>query len=127
MVYVMNAQYCYAGYSLAKKRNILFTAITRSKAWVRVLGHGNDMDKLCEEYTRIQDKEYRLDFKYPTDEEMKKMNLLNRDINPEVERELTAANRKISTLVTALERGSLDINDLDADTLKRLKEVISAE
>ncbi len=127
MVYIMNAQYCYDGYSLAKKRNILFTAITRSKAWVRVLGHGVNMQKLCAEYEKVKEKEYRLEFKYPTDDEMKKMNLLNKDRSPEDEKQLTSANRKIADLVDSLERGELDVTDLDPNTLKRLQDVISVK
>ena len=46
LVYVINSEYCYDGFELAKKRNILFTAITRSKAWVRVCGVGPKMQKL---------------------------------------------------------------------------------
>ena len=36
MIYVIGADYCQGGFNLARKRNILFTAITRSRAWVRV-------------------------------------------------------------------------------------------
>ncbi|MCE8470926.1 ATP-binding domain-containing protein, partial [Rhodovulum sulfidophilum] len=35
MVYVLNSDYCFSGLELSKKRNTLFTAITRSRAWVR--------------------------------------------------------------------------------------------
>ena len=39
MVYVINAQDCYGNpYNVARVRNQLFTAITRSKAWVKILG-----------------------------------------------------------------------------------------
>lgn len=124
MVYIMNSQYCYDGYSLARKRNILFTSITRSKAWVRVLGYGEGMTALCKEYQEVHSRDYRLDFSYPTDDQMKKMNLLNRDRSPEDEKELNATNRKISDIVGSLERGELDLTDLDPRTLKRLKEVI---
>lgn len=40
MVYIVNAHDCESGWNLATIRNQLFTAITRSKAWVRVLGVG---------------------------------------------------------------------------------------
>src|SRR5262249_51549550 len=43
VVYIMNAEYCYSGFSLPTKRNTLFTAITRSRAWVRVCGIGESM------------------------------------------------------------------------------------
>ena len=53
MVYVINAQDCQtATYDLARIRNRLFTAITRSKAWVRVLGVGTRMNELKQEYER---------------------------------------------------------------------------
>ncbi len=38
------------GSELARKRNILFIAMTRSKAWLRVLGYGEDMRGLVEEF-----------------------------------------------------------------------------
>ncbi len=40
-VLVMNAQDCCKSCILATVRNQLFTAITRSKAWVRVTGIGD--------------------------------------------------------------------------------------
>ena len=49
MVYIVNAQDCYSAWSkaqLAVVRNRLFTAMTRSTAWVRVLGVGNIMNGL---------------------------------------------------------------------------------
>jgi superfamily I DNA and RNA helicase len=45
MVYIINAQDCYYSFgNMATVRNRLFTAITRSKAWVRVLGFGKGMN-----------------------------------------------------------------------------------
>ncbi|RFZ01136.1 hypothetical protein DSM43518_05629 [Mycobacterium marinum] len=44
MVYIVNAEECQtSAYNLATVRNRLFTAMTRSKAWVRVLGVGPQM------------------------------------------------------------------------------------
>ena len=57
MVYVINAQDCYDSYfpsELAKARNRLFTAITRSKAWVRVIGVGKKMHHLIEEFHAVR-------------------------------------------------------------------------
>lgn len=51
MVYVVNAHDCWSSrYNLARIRNQLFTAITRTKAWVRVCGVGREMKQLSEEY-----------------------------------------------------------------------------
>ena len=74
MVYVINAHDCYDSFipeDLARARNQLFTAITRSKAWVRVLGVGSNMDKLTKEYGAVANKNFRLEFTYP-DEETRK-------------------------------------------------------
>ena len=57
MVYVINAHDCYESFlpaELTVARNQLFTAITRSKAWVRVLGIGKRMEMLIKEYERIR-------------------------------------------------------------------------
>ena len=55
MVYVINAHDCQkSDFDLAHIRNRLFTAITRSKAWVRVLGIGPGMDALTQEYRALQ-------------------------------------------------------------------------
>ncbi|MCK9905294.1 ATP-binding domain-containing protein, partial [Frankia sp. Cpl3] len=51
MVYIVNADECQSdSTNLARLRSRLFTAITRSKAWVRVVGVGPKMDQLIEEY-----------------------------------------------------------------------------
>jgi superfamily I DNA and RNA helicase len=54
MIYVVNADECFSGLELARKRNILFTAMTRSKAWLRVIGCGENMKALEDEYMRIK-------------------------------------------------------------------------
>jgi superfamily I DNA and RNA helicase len=80
MVYIMNADYCYEGSELKKKRNILFTAITRSKAWVRVCGVGKQMENLKKEFESVSKNNFSLQFKYPTKAEIAKMNIINRDM-----------------------------------------------
>ena len=65
MIYVINGQECFKGSELDKKRNILFTAMTRSKAWIRVLGYGPNMKKLEEEFNRIKVNNFSLNFTYP--------------------------------------------------------------
>mgnify|MGYP000965849916 CR=1 FL=1 len=82
MVYVINAESCYdSQYKLARKRNQLFTAITRSKAWVRVVGVGEEMNKLIEEYNKVREHNFTLDFVYPNKEQRDKINLINRDMS----------------------------------------------
>lgn len=46
MVYIMDGQYCNASNRRAWRRNILFTAMTRTKAWLRVCGVGQYFQEL---------------------------------------------------------------------------------
>lgn len=81
-VYILNAQQCVDTLSKTKDRNALFTAITRSKGWVRVYGYGSSMEKLCNEYKKVKDYDYKLTFtSYPTKAEREKMVVLNKDIS----------------------------------------------
>ena len=85
LVYIINADDCYSdlmfeNLDLIKRRNILFTAITRSKAWVRVTGVGLRMQKLIKEYEEIKNRHFVLQFIYPSEDQIKKMNVIHRDI-----------------------------------------------
>jgi superfamily I DNA and RNA helicase len=72
MVYVMNAQYTAGGSDILSKRNILFTAITRTKAWIRVTGVGRSMEQIIGEFEKVKEQDFSLDFTYPGAEERKK-------------------------------------------------------
>ena len=68
MIYIINAQDCYSAYlpaELTRIRSQIFTAITRSKAWVRVLGVGPRMDEMIQEFDRVKENSFRLNFVYP--------------------------------------------------------------
>ena len=80
MVYIVNAHDCYSAYhGLARLRNVLFSAITRSKAWVRVCGVGDSMRELTKEHAALDDDDYKLRFRYPTKEELETMRIVHRD------------------------------------------------
>lgn len=80
-VVILNAQKCVNSLTGTKDRNSLFTAITRSKGWVKVLGYGEGMDKLCNEYDIIKQNDYKLVFdKYPTKDDLKNIVMNNKDI-----------------------------------------------
>lgn len=81
MVYIVNAQSCVNSLRRRTDRNGLFTAITRSKGWVRVLGYGADMEVLQEEFEEIKRQHYKLHFdRYPTKEEQEQIFLNNQDV-----------------------------------------------
>ena len=81
MVYIVNAQKCVNSLQPRADRNALFTAITRSKGWVRVFGYGEDMEDLCNEFNTIKEHDFKLYFEhYPTKEELESIFLNNQDV-----------------------------------------------
>lgn len=81
VVYIVNAQKCVNSLRRRSDRNGLFTAITRSKGWVRVLGFGEDMDALSQEFEEIKKQNFKLHFhEYPDKEKQKQIFLNNRDV-----------------------------------------------
>jgi len=124
MVYVLNAQDCFGGFTrsqVAVNRNRLFTAITRSKAWVRVLGVGPNMDKLRVEWERLRTNGYALTFNYPSEEEKKKLKLINVDPTPRQAARERRLLKQRDDLLKAARRGELDLEQLIND-LKRVRD-----
>lgn len=128
MVYVVNAnEGLTSRVNSAQIRNRLFTAITRSKAWVRVLGVGPDMEALVREFERVRDNDWTLDFVYPTDEERERIRILHREVSPEVETNIERQNEAARALVSQLRSGTLYKEDLDDETKAQLRELLSGE
>lgn len=130
MVYIINAQDGYTGWSpghVALVRNRLFTAITRSKAWVRVLGIGQNMNNLIQEWETLKRNNYRLKFRYPTIAEKQELRLINKELadpkrnrrrnkarfaNDMFEGITTRHDVTAETLLGAAERGEIDLDKL---------------
>lgn len=128
MVYVINSDRCYEStYEMAKLRNQLFTAITRSKAWVRVLGVGSKMDKLIQEFKKVKSRDFTLDFIYPTKQQRENINIINRDMDrPELER-VKKRKDELKNVVKSLELGEVHLVDFDKATIERLRSLIKDE
>ena len=124
MIYLMDAHLCFSGSELAKKRNILFTAMTRSKAWLRVLGYGDGMKSLVAEYMKIREKDFSLEFTYPTKDQRKEMNIVNRDMSPKEMNRIAREAKYFKGLVEALDKGDIRKEDLPKDAVERLKEML---
>lgn len=128
MVYIINAQDCFSSFgNMATIRNQLFTAITRSKAWVRVLGVGPFMDQLKVEYSRVKEHNFSLDFKYPTAEERKKLNIINRDMTKSEKEAVRTKQENLNQLLDDLENGKVFMEDLGESQLERLKALLNRD
>jgi len=124
MVYIINAQECYDAFNIAQKRNMLFTALTRSKAWVRVLGYGNNMKLLQQEYERVKAHDFSLKFTYPTEAERNKLNIVNRDMSEQERKNLQRKSASVNELIHSLLNGEIHKEDLSEEQRNKLKELL---
>lgn len=123
MVYIINAQDCHsAARNLASIRNRLFTAITRSKAWVRVLGIGHGMNALMQEYEELQRQNFELKFTYPTKEQREQLQTIHRDMTTAEGKQLQKYQQSVTDLINDLDSGKVHREDLDENMIARLKE-----
>ncbi|MEQ9414855.1 MAG: ATP-binding domain-containing protein [Cyclobacteriaceae bacterium] len=135
MVYIINSQDCYSGSKynnrdLIRRRNILFTAITRSKAWVRVVGIGKDMDGLIQEYSRVKESGFKMKFTYPTQEQIEMMNIIHRDITKDEEIKIkkdVESVKSIMDIVSQIRRKETYLEDYPADVQKVIKLLMEKE
>lgn len=84
MVYIVGAGL--GEYPSVTERNRIFTAITRSKAWVRIWGVGKRMDALAAELIALRDDGWTLSLKVPTEREKRGIRLLGRDLSTDERR-----------------------------------------
>ncbi|MFC1915220.1 DEAD/DEAH box helicase [Chloroflexota bacterium] len=126
MIYILNAQDCdTSGGNLGRFRNRLFTAISRSKAWVRVLGVGAGMERLTKEFVTLKTKGFELSFRYPTEAERQQMMIIHRDMTREDKQTVESAEQGLARLFEDLESGRVHMEDLDQDLLERLRKFLS--
>ena len=116
MVYIVHGEECFGqGFNLARIRNRLFTAVTRSKAWVRILGVGPRMAHLEDEFLRLQSNGFQLRFTYPTEAQRQQLEVLHRDMDPRKQRKLGSDQKSTRELIEGLVAGDIYLEDLDED------------
>ena len=120
MVYAVDSQHAIGQFNAVTRRNSLFTAITRSRAWVRITGWGEQMDPIRQEIETVFSKNFRLAFAIPTSTELADLRHLHRDRPEGVEESLRKATEGLSVFLEAHERGELDLLDLPPAIRTRL-------
>lgn len=125
MVYVMDAQNAGMERDVVTRRNTIFTAITRNKAWVRIVGHGRYMDPIVSEIETVRAEDYRLRFKLPTHTQLEAMRRDLRGKSKEEIEQLQRTEENLRELVHALDAGTLALGDvpmaLRAEVVSRLQ------
>lgn len=127
MVYVIDGQNCATNNASARSRNILFTAITRSKAWVRVIGIGPNMGHLVEEYNIIKSHDFKLIFKYPNKKIRETLNIIHRDKSKFEEEKIGKRVSDISDLLKDIKSGVMYKEDIPRELLEELKGILEDE
>jgi len=123
MVYVLNCQHFAGGYELIKRRNALFTSITRSRCWVRLFGWGPRMAVFSREVSQIRDHGYRLEFRVPTPPELAQLRMIHRDRTAAEKARLENVERGLEEFLKLVESGELSLEALPQDLRKGLKEL----
>lgn len=127
MVYIMDAQYCNLEDKKAWRRNILFTAMTRTKAWLRVCGMGTAFEELNNEFNIIKKNNFTLDFVYPTAKEREKMRVVNRDMTSSERRRVNEAKRSALNLNALLADGTVNLEDIPLHVREQLIKKLTGE
>ena len=125
MVYIINAQDCHSSLrNLASIRNQLFTAITRSKAWIRVLGVGSGMKEIKKEYDELKSQDFKLQFTYPTEKQREQLRVVHRDMTTAERKRIEQRQKSLFDLIKDIESGNIHIEDLDETAVARLREFL---
>jgi superfamily I DNA and RNA helicase len=112
MVYAIDAQFAAVTFNAVSRRNMLFTAITRSRAWVRICGWGETLSPIQNEVRQILEKNYQLQFNIPTADQLRTMRHVHRERAADEEASVLKATEGLSVFLNALESGEIDIEDL---------------
>ena len=124
MVYVMSADFCNTHPNLQKKRNTLFTAMTRTKAWVRVCGVGAVFSALSLEYEKVKSNNFTLDFIYPDEDARKNMKIVNKDMSKQEIEKSKEANISASSLANMITSGEISIDNIPEHLRKNLANLL---
>lgn len=116
MVYVLDAQYATRPGNAVARRNTLFTAITRSRAWVRVCAWGPGAEDLALEVSEVERADFELHFTIPSSDELENL----RRVHWEEEDTRSPASFTLAQMVEAIETGEIDIEDLPPKVRTRL-------
>ena len=124
MVYVANADYCSSGHELAKLRNILFTAVTRSRAWVCLTGCGKEMKKLIKEYDSLKNNNFSLKFTLPDEGGRERLRTIHRDRTAAEKAKIKKAEQGLKAFIEMVEKQELDLSNLPLEIRERLERIL---
>ncbi len=82
------------------------------------------MQLLKQEYSRIEERNYDLEFLYPTEEVRKKLRVVNRDRSKLDLKVIKVATNSLSKLVSDIGEGKVLLADLPVEELEALRRLL---
>jgi superfamily I DNA and RNA helicase len=92
---------------------------------VRVVGVGPQMKRLTLEFEEVKKNNFRLLFRYPTAEERRHLNIVNRDMTAEEKQRVTKGQSDLASLLEDLESGKVYLENLGVDQVERLRVLLN--
>jgi superfamily I DNA and RNA helicase len=120
MVYVVDSQFAGAPFNEVSRRNTIFTAITRSKAWVRICGFGPTMAAIADEVEKVRAADFRLKFTIPSASSLTEMRRVNADLH--TDGSIARGLLTLEELALAFERSEISAEQLPPKLVRRLTE-----
>jgi superfamily I DNA and RNA helicase len=117
MVYVLGVDALYSTYAGVRERNVIFTAMTRAKGWVRVSGVGDHASGCKKEIEAALTNFPFLRFNYPSPEQLK---IIRRDLAERASRK-QMAERKLDEVLDEMTQEEI-IRFLEQRAIKKGKE-----
>jgi len=127
VVYMLGAQYCFDGPGLIRRRNILFTAMTRSRGWVRVCGVGPAMTQLKQEWDEVVKHKFGLEFTVPTAEDLERLRRIHRDRTEDEIQRIEHGRKNLQETIELLEREELSPEDLPMAMRQKLAKLLGGK
>lgn len=112
MVYVADCEYATGGTNKVTRRNTIFTAITRSRAWVRATGVGENFAALQAEIGAVIANEWKLDFPIPSPLELERIRTVNRERSKDQEGRADKILTEFERILQRITEGDLTLADL---------------
>lgn len=83
--------------------------------WVRITGVGDNVSILESEIQKIKDNDFTLNFEYPTEDELKRIDKIYSDYSDQ-------SLHKIRKIVSLIQNGTINYEDLSEDMKQQLLE-----
>ena len=92
----------------------------------RVLGIGSGMRELLDEFQRLKEHQFTLNFTYPDEAQRQQLRLLHRDIAEGEQMRLETRQQELMGFVSEVRSGVILMDDLDPEIVAELRDLLSS-